>query len=168
MKHAVVAAVILLVVLGATPLLLAKGLTTKITIASADRQHRIEIRDEGILEKFQVWAGPGTFVNDVEGNGGFIIDWASGAVGGPPRGLRKYEVSFYVRYANRSFDEQTDQLAYVVWYETDPVTGQGYVYLPGKTDEHYRLNMKAIDRGREGNWFRATVAWQEAFRDFVL
>jgi hypothetical protein len=50
----------------------------------------------------------------------------------------------------------------------DPATGQGYVYLPGKADEPYRLNTKAIYRGREGNWFRATAAWQTAFRNVVL
>lgn len=167
MKHAVAAAFSLLVILSATPLVFAKGPTTKITITSADLQSPIEIRDREILKNFHVWAGPGTFVNGVEGNEGFIIDWASGAVMERPSGLRKYEVSFYVRYANRPFDEQTDQLAYVVSYAVDPGTGQGYVYLPGKADEPYRLNTKAIYRGREGNWFRATAAWQSAFGKFV-
>ena len=164
MKHAVRAALRLVVILGATPLLLAKGPTTKITITSTDRESANEIRNREILENFHVWAGPGTFVNDVEGNEGFIVDWASGVVIERPSGLRRYEVAFYVRYANRPFDEQADQLAYVIAYESDPVTGQGYVYLPGKTDERYRLNTKAIYHGREGNWFRATPAWQDAFR----
>ena len=62
LKHAVVAVVSLLVILGATPFLLAKGPTTKIMIASGDRQRPIEIRDEEVLENFHVWAGPGTFV----------------------------------------------------------------------------------------------------------
>lgn len=100
-------------------------------------------------------------------NEGFIIDWASGVVTERPSGLQKYEVSFYVRYANRLFHEQTEQLAYVISYETDPATGEGYVYLPGKTDERYRLNTKAIYRGREGNWFRANAGWQSAVRQSI-
>ena len=56
---------------------------------------------------------------------------------------------------------------YIVSYAVAPATGEGYVYLPGKTDERYRLNTKAIYRGREGNWFRASAAWQSAFRKVV-
>jgi len=162
MKHAVAAAFTLLIVSSATPLLFAKGITTKIRITGAELQRPIEISNPDILRTFNVWAGPGTFANGVEGNEGFIIDWASGSVRERPRGLRHYEVEFYVRYANRPLNEQSDQLAYVVSYETDPATGQSYVYLPGKTDEPYRLNTKAIYRGCEGNWFRATAAWQDA------
>jgi len=131
-------------------LVFAKGTTTKVVITSAELQSPIEIGDPEVLKNFNVWSGPGTFSNDVEGNEGFIIDWASGVVTERPNGLRKFELSFYVRYANRPFGEQTDQLAYVVSYSVDPATGQGYVYLPGKADEPYRLNTKAIYRGREG------------------
>lgn len=84
-----------------------------------------------------------------------------------PNGLPAFELSFYVKYANQAFNDETDQLAYIVSYAVDPATGQGYVYLPGKADEPYRLNTKAIYRGREGNWFRANAAWQAAFRNFV-
>ena len=167
MKRAVAATFGLLVMLCATPFVFAKGPTTRITITSADLPSPIAITDREILKNFHVWAGPGTFVNGVEGNDGFIIDWASGAVRERPSGLRTYEVSFYVRHANRPFDQQPDQLAYVISYEADPVTGQGYVYLPGRTDARYRLNTTTILRGREGNWFRASVSWQQAFRQFV-
>lgn len=157
----------LLVLLSATTPLSAKGITTKIRITGAKLATRVEISDPKILENFHVWAGPGTGVNGVEGTEGFIIDWASGAVAERPRGLDVYEVSFYVKYANRPASEQTDQLAYVVSYEADPSTGQGYVYLPGKADEWYRLNTKAIFRGREGNWFKATAAWQSAAKQIT-
>ena len=165
MKRAIAAAFGFLIIFSATILVFAKGTTTKVRITSAELQSPIEISDPEVLENFNVWSGPGTFSNDVEGNEGFIVDWASGAVTERPNGLRKFELSFYVRYANRPFGEQTDQLAYVVSYAVDPATGQGYVYLPGKADEPYRLNTKAIYRGREGNWFRATAAWQSAFRN---
>jgi hypothetical protein len=81
--------------------------------------------------------------------------------------LPTFEVSFYVRYANRPFNEQTDQLAYIVSYAVDPGTGQGYVYLPGRSDDAYRLNTQAIHRGCEGKWFRASADWQTAFTKVV-
>ena len=167
MKCAISAAFCLLVILSATALVFAKGATTKITITGGGLQSPVEISDPDVLKNFNVWSGPGTFVNGVEATEGFIVDWASGAVTDRPSQLRTFELSFYVRYANRPFSEQTDQLAYIVSYAVDPGTGQGYVYLPGKSDQPYRLNTKAIYRGREGNWFRASAAWQAAFRNVV-
>jgi hypothetical protein len=144
-----------------------KGVTTAIRITGAELQGPLEIRDPGVLEHFNVWSGPGTFLNDVEGTEGFIIDWASGVVTDRPNLLRNFELAFYVKYANRPAAEHTDQLAYIVSYAIDPATGQGYVYLPGKMDEPYRLNTQAIYRGCEGHWFRATAAWQSAFTSIV-
>src|SRR5262245_28694584 len=123
---------VLVVVLGATSVLSAKGATTKITITSARLHTPVEITDPEILKNFSVWSGPGTFANDVEGTEGFIIDWASDAVQERPNSPSSYEVSFYVKYANRPASEQDDQLAYKVLYATDPSSGDGYVYLPGK------------------------------------
>ena len=165
MKRMISAAFCLLVIFSVTAVVFAKGTTTKITITGGGLQSPVEISDPQVLKNFNVWSGPGTFANDVEGTEGFIIDWASGAVRDRPNGLRAFELSFYVRYANRTFSEQTDQLAYIVSYAVDPA--KGYVYLPGKSDELYRLNTRAIYRGREGNWFRANAAWQAAFRNVV-
>jgi len=165
MKRAISALFCLALVFSATVLVFAKGTTTKVTIAGAGLPTPIEINDLKILENFNVWSGPGTRVNGVEGREGFIVDWASGAVSDRPDALREFEVSFYVRYANRRFEDQTDQLAYVVFYSVDPTTGQGYVYLPGRGHAHYVLNTRAILRGREGKWFRATAAWQRAFEN---
>lgn len=167
MKRVISAAFCLLVIFSAAALVFAKGTTTKITITGAGLQRPVEISDPELLKNFNVWSGPGTFANGVEGNEGFIVDWASGAATDRPNGLQTFKLSFYVRYANRPFSEQTDQLAYIVSYAVDPETGQGYVYLPGKSDEPYRLNTKAIIRGREGNWFRANAAWQIAFRNVL-
>jgi hypothetical protein len=152
-----------LVVFSATTLS-AKGNTTKIKITGAKLATPVEISEPNVLNHFNVWAGPGTWMNGIEGTEGFIIDWSSGAVAERPNTLDAYEVSFYVKYANRPAAEQDDQLAYMVFYETDSLTGQSYVYLPGKADEWYRLNTTAIYRGREGKWFRATAAWQNAVR----
>lgn len=167
MKRKISAAFCLLVIFSVTTVVFSKGSTIKITITGGGLQSLVEISDPQVLKDFNVWSGPGTFANDVEGTEGFIIDWASGAVRDRPNGLRTFELSFYVRYANRPFSGQTDQLAYIVSYAVDPATGQGYVYLPGKSDEPYRLNTRAIYRGREGNWFRANPAWEAAFRNVV-
>ena len=167
MRRVIPAVFCLLVIVSATTRVFAKGITTRITITGAGLQSPVEISDPEVLKNFNVWSGPGTFAQGVEGTEGFIVDWTSGAVANRPNGLRTFELSFYVRYANRPFTEQMDRLAYVVSYAIDPATGQGYVYLPGKADEPYRLNTKAIYRGREGNWFRANAAWQTAFRNVV-
>ena len=116
MKRMISAGFCLLVIFSVTVAVFAKGTTTKITITGGGLQSPVEISDPQVLKDFNVWSGPGTFANDVEGTEGFIIDWASGA---------------------------------------------------GKSDEPYRLNTKAIYRGREGNWFRANAAWQATFRNFV-
>jgi hypothetical protein len=167
MKLAISACCCLALVFSATILVFAKGTTTRVTIAGAGLQAPIEINDPKIVGNFNIWSGPGTRVNGVEGTEGFIVDWTSGIVTERPPGLREFEVSFYVRYANRRFENQTDQLAYVVLYSVDPVTGQGYVYLPGRGDAHYVLNTRAILRGREGKWFRATAGWQSVVKNVL-
>jgi hypothetical protein len=85
-----------------------------------------------------------------------------GVVAERPAGLKRYEVSFYVTYANPPLASQQEQLAYVVSYEPDIAGGGGYVYLPGRGDDRYALNARTIVRGREGHWFRASEAWNRA------
>jgi hypothetical protein len=145
-------------------LLSAKGATTRILILDSTLGTATEIRDRSVLEQFNVWAGRGTFAGapgeEVESSQGFIIDWQAGVGDSQPGRLRRYEVRFYVGDRNSA----AEALAYVVYYETDPLTREGYVYLPGPSDEHYRLNVRAIHRGNgvEGHWFRASRAWQRA------
>ena len=155
------------IVLGLSTVISAKGETTKITISGANLANPVEITDANIIKQFQVWSGPGTSVciggrgNCVEGREGFIVDWLSGAVAERPSGLQHYEVSFYVTDARSAGQPGPEHLAYVVSYEYDPAGPRGYVYLPGKGDQWYPLNSASIYRGREGNWFRATRAWQD-------
>jgi hypothetical protein len=72
---------------------------------------------------------------------GFIIDWSQGLVAEPPKGLRRYEVSFHTKLLNE------ERLVYVVSYEFDSSTQLGYVYLPGKTNENLRA-----ERGYDLPW----------------
>lgn len=143
----------------------AKGRTSRITIAGADLPVPIEISDPAVLDAFGVWAGRGTFVNGVEQTEGFVVDWRAGAVPKPPVSARRYEVSFYVAGQKGA----PEQLAYVVLYADDPSTQHAYVYLPGKADRWYALNARAIGRGNgvEGNWFRATAAWEALARPLI-
>jgi hypothetical protein len=142
--------------------LAAKGPTTRIVIKDLDRGSVSEITDRSVLDQFHVWSGKGTYSGspgqEHEGTDGFIVDWRAGIVEQRPSQLRRYEISFYAAMRNGPGEE----LAYVVLYENDPSTRQGYVYLPGRSDEHFRLNVRSIHRGVEGQWLRANQAWQSA------
>ena len=98
-------------------------------------------------------------MNGVEQSGGFIIRWSEGMSSNRPAGLEKYELAFYVEDIG---------LAYVVDYELDPVSAQGFVYLPGPDDSRYTGNAKSILRGGfEGNWFHASPEWQKLVIPFL-
>ena len=147
----------------ASALVFGKGPTTRIVLTAPGLASPIEIVDSNALSAFAVWSGPGVQVNSQEQTSGFIADWAHGVVTDRPNGLPRYEVSFYAKYANRPLDSQQEHLSYVVLYEPDR-DGGGYVYLPGKGDPHYALNVGTIFRGHEGQWFHATDAWNRAVR----
>jgi hypothetical protein len=150
-----VAVTFLLLAVGAQ--VFAKGPTTKITIKGADLKSPIEITDPEVLSKFEVWNGPSPRLSS---NGsGFVVDWSQ-PVAEPPEGLQRYEVAFYAKRTNES-------LVYVVVYEYDPATDQGYIYFPSRTDEWYRLNVRTIYRGVEGRWFRAWSAWETVARPLI-
>jgi hypothetical protein len=137
--------------------LLAKGETVKICIAGGDLKAPVEITDPKILANFRVWSGPGTNSNALAFKAiapGFIIEWSQGPIAGIPARLQRYEVSFYASSHGKG-------RIYVVYYEYDPSKGQGYVYLPGQTDEWYVLNVRTIYRGVEGKWFHAWKVWDQ-------
>lgn len=56
----------------------------------------------------------------------------------------------------------SEELAYVVLYEHDPSTNAGFVYLPGRSDAHFRLSVRTILGGVEGSWLQASDAWLAA------
>jgi hypothetical protein len=60
------------------------------------------------------------------------------------------------------------RLVYVVLYDIDPATKEGFVYLGGHALETHELNMRSITRlGYDGKRFRATKAWDEFVRPVV-
>jgi hypothetical protein len=138
----------------------AKGSTIRITISGSTLPAPIDIMDSAVLAKFQVWAGPGVSYGRrpdgtvFEEKEGFIIDWSSGVVGEHRNGLPRYQVAFYV--------SSSDQPVYVVFYEPDSSGGGGYVYLPGRGDDLYQVNGRAMSHGHglEGHWLRASGEWE--------
>ena len=135
----------------------AKGRTLRVVIEGANLRAPVQIAGAPILDDFNVWAGPGTSTNEPDG---FIIRWAQGATAEPSKGLPRYQVSFYT-------DDRKGP-SYVVYYCYDPSTKSGYVYLPGRADKWYRVNMGSIARGIEGNWFRARASWDSAAEPLIL
>jgi len=143
---------------------LAKDATTKITIEGAGLAKPIEITDQKVLANFNVWTGPGTFSTQPGFNANapsFIIDWSQGPVTQLPEALRRYQVSFYADVLS------TERPIYVVYYAVSPGSEQGYVYLPGKSDEWWRLNVSSISRGVEGKWFHAWSTWDSLARTLI-
>jgi hypothetical protein len=72
--------------------------------------------------------------------------WREGAEG---RAIALFQVTFYAG------TPPNERIIYVVYYVFNPVTGHGYVYLPGRSDKWYGLNTFSIFRGEEGEWFPA-------------
>jgi hypothetical protein len=146
-------AVLFIALVTTTPVLsVAKGPTVKIIIESRELPAPIQITDPN-LQQFNVWSGPPGATR------GFIIDATNGAVEAPI-GFHHYKISFYAVWRSTK-----PTLTYVVFYDYDASTKEGFVYLPGKHEEFGRLNTSAISRaGFDGHWFRATPLWDNFFR----
>ena len=56
---------------------------------------------------------------------------------------------------------------YAVSYAFDAVTGEGYVYLPGKKDENYVLDVHTIIRRVEGKWFHSWAEWDSVAQQLI-
>ena len=151
------------VVLASAALLSAKGATTKIVVTGAELDAAIELRDRELVAPFNVWSGPGTSTNGVEGADGFIVEWRAGAVEPTIANLQQFEISFF------SDSNQSVSVVYVVSYGIDRSTGEQYVYLPGRSDPRWQSNVRSIIRGPqyEGHWFHASAAWQRVMRTHV-
>ena len=153
MKHTIAVLLSALLVLSVSAPLLAKERTVKITISGAGLKTPIEISDPEIVTNFTVWTRTADH--------GLIIDWSQGPARETPNTVRKYQVAFY---AGASPNER---IVYVVYYVFSPGAGQGYVYLPGESDEWYGLNVHSIWRGVEGKWFPAWSAWERVARPLI-
>ena len=79
----------------------------------------------------------------------------------------RYRVAFYVFSFERGVTER-----YAITYARNLATGDGFVYLPGRGEADYRLNIGTILRdgsgspgmqdARDGQWQHAEPAWAAA------
>jgi hypothetical protein len=160
MKVHVARVLVLTALLLAPALVLAKGRTVRIEISGAPLSTPLAMTAPEIVREFSVWTGPGTWPQrptptDPILNGAFI-DWRVGPIPKPPHALPTYKVSFYCQFPRTDAPE----VAYVVFYQHDPSTQRGYIYLPGPAEEHYGRNVSSVIHDVEGNWFQATDSWQ--------
>lgn len=143
------AALVFGVAIAASGSVSAKGPTVKITIAGGDLARPLELADAAALRDFDVWSG-------------HFIDWAAGAPPEPASSVRPYEVSFYAKGNSGA------RLVYVVNYCPNPSAGRGSIYLPGRGDQWYSLNISTIWRGgRDGKWHHASHAWDDLIRPLI-
>ena len=78
---------------------------------------------------------------------GQFLDRSRGTAKKPSAELRRYEVSFYIRTADGV------KKRYVLYYYPNSATEPGYIYLPGKAETWYPLNVGTILRdGQDGKW----------------
>jgi hypothetical protein len=83
--------------------------TVKITIAGGELTKVIEITDQHILHISNIWAGE-------------FLDRSKGTAKEPPGGLRRYEVSFYIKIADHDVRKW-----YVLYYYPNAVAKPGYL-----------------------------------------
>ncbi|HLZ41675.1 MAG TPA: hypothetical protein VKQ11_11975 [Candidatus Sulfotelmatobacter sp.] len=157
-----IAALSVVSLLLATPAsLLAKASTLKIVIQGADLTTPIQITDRKVLANFQVLSGKGTYANEPRlEEPSFVIDWPQGPTAEPPKGLPRYQILFYL-------DRRNERLVYTVAYAFEAVTGEGYVYLPGKNDENYKQNAHTIVRRVDGKWFHSWDKWDSVAQQLI-
>lgn len=148
----------ILIALMAVPLILvamprpawAKEPTAKITISGGGLTSEIEVTDPRILDISNMWYGK-------------FLDQSKSAAKESPMGLRTYEVWLYIK-----FSENDVRRRYVLYYSPDPSTGQGYIFLPGKGQPWYWLNVSAhFQNGRDGNWSYASPAWEDLIKPVI-
>lgn len=149
---------------------LAKGVTVKIEIRGSTLAAPLEITIPDIVEKFNVWTGPGVAVNgkpvhlDPDNQAGMFIDWPRGVATQRPDALPRFVVTFHLRFGS---PPDKRRRTYTVLYEFDPITEGGYIYLPEGTDKQYPGNTSLIVHGVEGNWFHASAAWEKLVRPLI-
>ena len=172
MKH-LVASVLTLLMLIVPVTASAKGETVRIEITGGTLKTPLEITTANVVDNFSIWTGLGVRVNgqsvyqNANMQAGAFIDWPKGTIREPPKGTQRYKVSFFCVFPRK----KVAQLAYVVLYEADSETGRGYMYLPGRGDEGYELNVSSISHDFEGHfeghWFYASDAWERLVRPLV-
>lgn len=139
-----------------------KGRIAQIEIAGDGLASPIVITDPDVVGAFDIWNGPGV---ETHGPGGVsrpvaypgpeqatgrFIDWPKGLAHDRPAGLQRLEVKFILDLPAQDGSVP----AYLVAWERDPASAQGFIYLPMWTNS-------LIWHGVEGNWLHASARWTE-------
>jgi hypothetical protein len=119
----------------------AKGVTRCLVVTGPGLPAPINITDPAALGN--VWGGEFLAAPTLE----------------PDQAWPRYVVEFHVQ------PPRTDAVRkmYVIQYVRDPKSGAGFVYLPGRGDERYRLNVGTFERpAQDGKWHLAAATWSQA------
>jgi hypothetical protein len=129
------------------PPLWCKSPTAKITISGGALTSEIEITDSRILDLSGVW-------------GGRFLDTSAAPAIAPPQVAPTYQVWLYIKSA-----DQGVQRRHVLYYSPSEPSKKGLIYLPGKGQPWYSLNVSAILRyGSDGEWNYASPSWEELIK----
>ena len=147
-------------------ILWAKAPTILIEVKGAGLTSPIEITSPEALHKYTFAPGPGPYGGSYDP--GSIIDWKSGFVLEPPSRREHYAVFFY--WPSRSRPQcfrDKPCLVYVLFYDYDPSSKRGFVYLPSKGEQWHALDINVVYHGVEGHWFNATDSWTGFVRTLI-
>jgi hypothetical protein len=139
-----------LLAMGLTAELQAKGRTVKLSVTGPLLATAVDVTDPAALAN--VW-GISSSTCAVPRN------FYGANASAPKQSLARYRVSFHVLPAG---DKQT-RVMYEIAYVFDPGSNRGYVYFPGPGEDGYELNSGTIVRAENaGKWYEAGVAWSKA------
>ena len=129
----------------------AKGPTVKLTLTGPGLAAPIEIVEPAILAGSNVYAG--SFIGE--------------RIAVAPRVERPiYTVSFHVQ--SPEWMRRPVKAMYAVSVARDTRTGALWLYLPGRGEAGYALNVGTILRdGQDGHWHRPPLAWASAIGTYL-
>ena len=129
----------------------AKGPTVKLTLTGPALAASIEIVEPALLDGSNVYAG--SFLGETQ--------QAAPSVEKPI-----YTVSFHVQ--SPEWMRRPVKAMYAVSVARDARTGALWLYLPGRGEAGYALNVGTILRdGQDGHWHRPPQAWASALAKYL-
>ena len=122
---------------------------------------KLVVNGPGLRDNVEITDPPAIAANIYGGN------FMTTATTEPDKTWPRYRIVFYLNKGGRGV-----VAAYAVVYVRNPKTGEGFVYLPGRGDADYRLNISSIIRdgsaspglqpARDGQWQCAETSWSAA------
>jgi len=143
------ALVVVLLALGTTAVLWAKGATVKLAVTGPNLPLGVEVTDPSAMAN--VWGSAGGCASPHSFYGRLAPT--------PAPDLPRYRVAFHVRPTG----DETVRVMYVVGFVVDPATSKAFVYFPARGEDGYAVNSGSIVReANEGKWYEADGAWSAA------